>query len=240
MEYVDRFIECLRAGQESETEQGSKARGTIAKEASILNRWKIHLKSTPLTAIRKPHVTRLLEPLRKGDKKLGRKGLSVPTVNLYVISLRLCLKKAVDDGYLKSLPTDGLKPLKVATKSRALVTAADIEMLCAAACQSRTDGSGEPVTKNGPQFADSIRLVAYCGGRYRKGLKHRLRDGHVAEGLRCHAAAAAGGARDRRSGADGPVRRRCTSPASESRRRSSAGVPKAARWLFARAPRPRR
>ena len=47
-------------------------------------------------------------------------GISGRTVNLDVICLRNVLKKAVDDGWLKYLPTENLRPLKWTARSMRL------------------------------------------------------------------------------------------------------------------------
>jgi integrase len=94
-------------------------------------------------------------------------GISGRTVNLDVIALRNVLKMAVDDGWLKFLPTENLRPLKWTAKKRGLVTAAEIERLCAAAKEN---------SKNGQQLADYLWLMAYTGARRNEALRLRWAD----------------------------------------------------------------
>jgi hypothetical protein len=55
------------------------------------------------------------------------------TVNLDMIALHNVLKRAIDDGLLKSLPMENLRPLKVDQRNRPLVTAEQFEKLFSAA-----------------------------------------------------------------------------------------------------------
>lgn len=48
--------------------------------------------------------------------------ISGRTVNLDILALRNVLKKAVDDRWLKVLPTENLRPLKWKPQQRGLVT----------------------------------------------------------------------------------------------------------------------
>ena len=82
--------------------------------------------------------------------------MSARTCNLDVIALRNVLKKAIDDGWIQTLPTQNLRPLKTKTRKRELVTIADVNRLCTKAIE---------VSKNGQQFADYVKLMAYCGAR---------------------------------------------------------------------------
>jgi integrase len=83
-------------------------------------------------------------------------GISGRTVNLDVIVLRNVLRRAIDDGWIKTLPTENLRPLKWTAKKRLLVSAEEINHLCHASKEA---------TKNGQQFSDYIRLMAYSGAR---------------------------------------------------------------------------
>ncbi len=127
----------------------AKRASTLLRESGPLNEWKKHLDGIRLHRIKKVHVTSFIA------KRQGA-GMSARTVNLDVIALRNVLKKAIDDGWLQTLPTQNLRPLKTTTKKRALVVMADIDRLCAKAME---------VSKNGQQFSDYIKLMAYCGSR---------------------------------------------------------------------------
>jgi integrase len=84
------------------------------------------------------------------------------------------LKQAIEDGWLKNLPTQNLRPLKVTTVKRDRVEHAQIENLCSAAFNLKIDQS--PVTKNAQQFADYIRVLAYSGARRSETLRLKWGD----------------------------------------------------------------
>jgi integrase len=67
-----------------------------------------------------------------------------------------------------------MRRLKHATPKRELFTVQDLENLCRAAMDNKEDGS--PVTKNGEQFCDYIRLLAYCGAREQETIALRWDD----------------------------------------------------------------
>jgi integrase len=71
------------------------------------------------------------------------------------------LKRALADGLIQRLPTEGLRPLKTETPIRELVSASEIEKLCKAAVGA---------TENAQQIADYIRLMAYTGARRNEAL----------------------------------------------------------------------
>ena len=90
------------------------------------------------------------------------------TVNLHVVTLRNLFKMAKIEGYIKILPTDGVTQMKIAHTERKLLTNDQIDAVC-----------NEALTKhkrNGQQFADFIRLLAYSGGRTSEVLKLTWRD----------------------------------------------------------------
>jgi integrase len=93
--------------------------------------------------------------------------MSGRTVNLDIIALRNVLKKAVDDGWIRTLPTENLRPLKWTPRKRELVSQADIEKLCDAAMK---------VSKNGRQFTDYVLLMAYSGARRNEALRLKWAD----------------------------------------------------------------
>jgi integrase len=95
--------------------------------------------------------------------ELRDEGYSPRTVNLHVVTLRNLFKMAKIEGYVKTLPTDGVTQMKIAHTERKLLTNAEIDSIC-----------NESITKhkrNGQQFADFIRLMAVCGGRTSEVLK---------------------------------------------------------------------
>lgn len=138
----------------------AKRPATIAKERGALALWTAHMGETRLDRITKAQINAFIAR-RQGA------GISGRTVNLDVIALRNVLKMAVDDGWLKYLPTQNLRPLKWTARKRSLVTAGDIDNLCAKALSS---------SKNGQRLADYLRLMAYTGARRSEALRLCWRD----------------------------------------------------------------
>jgi integrase len=149
-DYVKIYLESISSGQ------GAKADGSVAKEKTILGRWSDykHLGNLRLNQIKRVHVNRFI------DARL-KENVSPRTINLDVIGLRVLLKRALADGLVQRLPTEGLRPLKTETPIRELVSAAEIERLCNAATSA---------TENAQQFADYIRILAFCGARRNEAL----------------------------------------------------------------------
>jgi integrase len=138
----------------------AKRPATIQKERGALKLWIEHIGGLRLDKIRRVHINSFIQK-RQADGMLGR------TVNLDIIALRNVLKRAIDDQWLKVLPTENLRPLKWTPHKRGLVTGADIEQICAAALE---------VSKNGEEFADYIRLMAYTGARRNEALRLKWSD----------------------------------------------------------------
>lgn len=143
-----------------ETVKDAKRPRTLETEKGHLNHWKKHLGDTRLDRINKAMINAFIAK-RQGAKKNAR------TVNLGVVVLRNVLRKAIDDGWIKTLPTDNLRPLKWTPKKRELVTFQNIEKLCTAALE---------VSKNGQQFSDYVLLMAYCGARRSETLRLKWSD----------------------------------------------------------------
>jgi integrase len=122
---------------------------TLQTERGHLKRWTEHLGETRLDRISKPMINDFIAT-RQGESVCGR------TVNLAVGALRNVLNRAIDDGWILRLPTENLRPLKWTPKRKDLVSLAQINTLCAA---------GLEVSKNGVQFSDYIKLMAFCGTR---------------------------------------------------------------------------
>jgi integrase len=169
-DYVKVYLESISSGQ------GAKKPGTREKEKTILGRWSDHkhLGNLRLNQIKRVHVNRFI------DTRL-KEHVSPRTINLDVIGLRVVLKRALADGLIQRLATDGLKPLKTTTPKRSLVSTAEIEKLCNAACGTRQERDKKvAVTENAQQFVDYIRLMAFSGARRNEalGLRWRDRDGN--------------------------------------------------------------
>jgi integrase len=167
-DYVDAYLKTIGGELEDgkhDPERALKKAGTVSKERSTLTKWKEHLGELRIDRIRRPHITAFIEK-RKAKRLKNR------TVNLDVIALRNVLKKAVDDGWIQSLPTLNMRPLKVTTKSRPLFSHAELEKLCATAFETKTDKHGKavPLTENAQQFVDYMRFMSYTGARRNEAL----------------------------------------------------------------------
>lgn len=113
-----------------------------------------------LDKIRRVHINSFIQ-------KRQAEGISGRPVNIDIIGLQNVLNRAVDDDWLKVLPTQNLRPLKHTTPTRELVTMEEIKRICEA---------GIKVSKNGEQFADYIRLMSYCGARRDEALRLKWSD----------------------------------------------------------------
>lgn len=133
---------------------------TLETERGHLRLWVDHFGETRLDNITKAGINAFIAK-RQGEGKSGR------TVNLGVTMLRNVLKRAIDDGWLQRLPTENLRPLKWTPRKRELYSAEDIERVCAAAVE---------VSKNGQEFADYLRLMAFCGSRMSETLRLKWED----------------------------------------------------------------
>lgn len=171
-EYADAYLAKLRAGA------GAKRPTTIQKEGYALARWKEHLGEIRLDRITKAMVLDLRDK-RQAD------GLKPRTLNLDVLMLRNLLNRALDEGWLKILPTEGIRPLRSVARRRPLVTLAEIEKIADAAFEpvfvgdrlARPGETGRPL-KNAQEFADYIRLMAFCGARRDETLRLKWADVH--------------------------------------------------------------
>lgn len=162
-DYADAYLIQVKAGNE-------KKASTIEKEAAAIAIWKKHLGGIRLDKIRPAHVASMMH------QRLAS-GMTKRTAKLDIIALRNVLKQARDvDELIQELPVPpGLnRKLKSVTPKRELFTPAELEKLCAAAMAKSADGT--PVTKNGRQFCDYIRLMAYCGARRNEALALRWAD----------------------------------------------------------------
>jgi integrase len=113
-----------------------------------------------LDKIRPYHVTGHLQNLKQHGK-------ANRTCNLALVVLRTVLKNAKIDGFIKSLPVDGIPWQRSEKKARRLYTREDVDLFCQAALTA---------SKNGVEFADYIRLLALCGAREQETIKLRWAD----------------------------------------------------------------
>jgi len=143
-----------------QTVKDAKKASTLEIDRVNLRAWAKHLGHVRLHQITKPIVTGFIAR-RQAEGVTGR------TVNLAVTHFRNVMNKAIDDGWIQSLPTQNLRPLKWTPQKRALVQRADLLNLCRKA--------GE-FSKNGAQFADYLKLMGFCGSRMAETLRLRWSD----------------------------------------------------------------
>jgi integrase len=143
-DYADKYLNFHRTASDS----GKKAR-TIDREEHSLVHWKAAIGHVRLDNITNPMITSVI-------KSRLAAGIKPRTVNIDVIVLRNVLNEAKEDGLLVRLPTDGMKPRKVKTPVRPLLTPANFDELCKAAAECG---------KNHVQVLDYLRLLAYSGAR---------------------------------------------------------------------------
>ena len=158
-EYVEDYFAHYAAAQHE------KRSSTLATERVHLNAWVQHLGGVRLEDITQGMIDKFLA-------KRQAEAVSPRTVNLALTCLRNVLNRAKTAKLITQLPTDGFRPLKWLPRQRQLFSAAEIEMLCAAAFNPVYQGGnlaprgerGVPL-KNAQQFADFIELLASCGSR---------------------------------------------------------------------------
>jgi integrase len=143
-DYAYKYLEFHRTASDS----GKKTR-TIDREEHSLVHWKAAIGNVRLDKITKPMITNVI-------KSRLAAGIKPRTANIDVIVLRNVLKEAKEDGLIVHLPTDGMRPRKVKTPFRRLLTPAEFDDLCKAAAECG---------KNHVQVLDYLRLLAYSGAR---------------------------------------------------------------------------
>jgi integrase len=154
-DYCKSYLEFFETVQNS----GKRPR-TVERERTSLVRWIAALGHVRVDKITKPMIAAFIDARLKD-------GLSPRSVNVDVIALRNVLKKALNVGFLNALPTAGLKPLKVRTVKRQLLTPAQFEKLCGAA---RVCG------KNGDELVDYLKFLAFSGARCSEALRVKWAD----------------------------------------------------------------
>ena len=172
VDYASKYLDFVSSGQ------GAKKAGTVEKEKTILGRWTDQLGQLRLDQIKRVHVNRFIESRLKETNSEGNPKVCARTINLDVIGFRVLMKRALSDGLIQRLPTEGLKPLKTSVTKRALFSSADLEKLCKAAFQKKAgkDDKQVPVTENAQEFVEYVRLMAYSGCRRNEGLGLRWED----------------------------------------------------------------
>ena len=138
----------------------AKRESTLYTERIAVNHWIEHLGHVRLDRITRALVNGYIAK-RQGAGMTGR------TVNLEVTCFRNVMNRAVDDGWIRSLPTENLRPLKWNPRKRELVDSSQIQQLCEAAVKE---------SRNGSEFAGYIRCLAYTGARMSEALRLRWSD----------------------------------------------------------------
>lgn len=143
-----------------ESVKDAKRVSTLHREKSARKNWLAHLGEIRLNEITRAHLNAYVAKRQISNTKPG-------TVNRDMIALRNVLKRAVDDGLLKSLPMENLHPLKVDQRKRRLYSSAENKKLLAAAAA---------LPKSGQLLADVLRLMLSCGSRIAETLRLRWSD----------------------------------------------------------------
>ena len=133
----------------------TKRLATKRKERTHLDWWKERVGALPLNRVARVHVN-------SGIAELTKAGRNPRTVNLYVISLRCVLKRALEEGWIQTMPTAGLRPLRTTQKARSLVEPETFQKILTVA---------PTVTRNGVEFADYLRFLLYTGAREKEALR---------------------------------------------------------------------
>jgi len=146
-----------------------KRERTQEKESATMAHWKAHLADTRIDRISTPMIKGYTEMRLRGCKLAGKQyaPASPRTVNLDMIVLRNVLKAAVEAGHLRELPRFPKIKTPPAPR-RSLLTATEFESLLTW-CDAKKK-NGDPVTKNGEQLRDFLRLLVYTGSREQEAL----------------------------------------------------------------------
>lgn len=138
---------------------GKKA-DTLVTEKGHLARWRDAVGNLSLDKIWPHHISTHLQ-------KLKEQGKANRTCNLSRVCLRNLLNAARVDGFIKTLPVDGIPWQRTERRARRLYTREDIDRFCAAALTG---------SKNGLEFNDYLRLLAFSGAREQEAIKLRWAD----------------------------------------------------------------
>jgi integrase len=153
-----------------------KRKRTQEKEAAAIELWQAHLGGVRVDQISTPMIKDFVERRLSGCRLRGKRyAPAAPrTVALDLIALRNVLNAAIDSDHIRELPR--FPRVKVPPPPRrSLLTPEQFENLLS--CCFATKQDGEPLTKNGQQLHDFIRLLAFTGAREQEAL--RLRWSHV-------------------------------------------------------------
>ena len=153
-----------------------KQKRTQEKEKAAIELWKAQLGKVRLDQVTTPMIKDFVEKRLNGCWLRGKhyEPAAPRTVALDLIALRNVLNAAIDSDHIRELPR--FPRVKVPPPPRRpLLTPEQFQKLLA--CCFATKGDGEPLTKNGQQLHDFLRLLAFSGAREQETL--RLRWSHV-------------------------------------------------------------
>jgi integrase len=153
-----------------------KGKRTQEKEAAAMELWSAHLGHVRIDRITTPMIKDFVEKRLNGCRLRGKHydPAAPRTVALDLIALRNVLNAAIDSDHMRELPR--FPRLKVPPPPRRpLLTPEEFEKLLRLCFAKK--GNGEPLTKNGQQLHDFLRLLAFSGAREQEAL--RLRWHHV-------------------------------------------------------------
>jgi integrase len=153
-----------------------KRKRTQEKEAAAIELWQAHLGGVRVDQISTPTIKDFVERRLNGCRLHGKRyePAAPRTVALDLIALRNVLNAAIDSDHMRELPR--FPRVKVPPPPRRpLITPEEFENLLT--CCFATKADGEPLTKNGQQLNDFLRLLAFTGAREQEAL--RLRWSHV-------------------------------------------------------------
>jgi integrase len=153
-----------------------KQKRTQEKEAAAIELWNAHFGHIRLDQISTRLIKDFVEKRLNGCRLRGKdySAAAARTVALDLIALRNVLKAAIDSDHIRELPR--FPRVKVSPPPRRPLLAPE-EFQNLLACCLATKADGGPLTKNGRQLNDFLRLLAFSGAREQEAL--RLRWNHV-------------------------------------------------------------
>jgi integrase len=153
-----------------------KRKRTQDKEGAAVEMWNAHLGQVRLDQISTPMIKDFVEKRLNGCRLREKyyQPAAPRTVALDLIALRNVLNAAIDSDHIRELPR--FPRVKVPPPPRrALLTPEQFQKLLT--CCFATKHDGDPLTTNGQQLHDFLRLLAFSGAREQEAL--RLRWSHV-------------------------------------------------------------
>jgi hypothetical protein len=160
-DWIDKYLAREHASQ-------TKSPLTLKKEVHTLREWSNRLGTIRIAHLGRAEINDFVQARKEG-------GASNRTVNLDVIALNNCLKKALHEGKLDRLPTETWSPLKHVTPRRPLWTAEQINWLCCKAMELEYIKRGtENRQGNGELLVDFIPFLVHSGARHDEAVHERF------------------------------------------------------------------